>query len=732
MEKKILPKSCRDLLMTDPGSSTHLNVASPRIPVLIPVPPVPGKYSNSTAHTQRQGSVAQVVAEFVRTNNDHVGRSTHTKDVISSANSVISSLNGATDPQVVNERDAISLYVQVIELYSGCEPLSSPVGSRFRDTARGSIVQLVSGCVEEFPTRLDVRGFSIWMKGFGHMCESAIPSIPVDNIPDRKVAAVCNPSIIRYSLFSKSESAAAAFILNVLRVCDDPFVSRQVSTILGDLKAMRHIKMSTDILIHDWFVNHVDIPRDILDRRTHSPLQQFINSNFDFRKIQLENEHLVHSLALLALADDKSLFDSLLPLVPVLVAIPGSFPSVIVGPHWRLALGLYCASALGDIPAILSAVDVLSSEYSASNGSAWDQDAIAVGRTFGQLGIGYATPVDALLEAKSSGVNLLVAPSRGVDKQTVLAYTILGLLWKFEKTGERVDLIISLFNTVGECDKIGLGQLILERIFSPLVAAWVSSTDSPIEVSIVDSVITLLNVMHTGSPPATRTGGLVTGTVSAPFLEEYRKLVYLVRLSVVTGSGRGSIASIFDPAVVKFSTSTAIKAADVEAVIDFIVAVCMEAEANSGPALDSAHLLGLRSNVDAEVVRKLLNAGWDSDIEIHAESVPSSEFEAIVLACVEQRLAVLVRCLTEDTSRLHGLIYTVLSPATLDELLKVKVRDEVAGGVKDWVGEDGPESVLQACNRLLLHPCLTNRPISHRITALSAAIRGLSTALLDL
>ena len=140
-------------------------------------------------------------------------------------------------------------------------------------------------------------------------------------------------------------------------------------------------------------------------------------------------------------------------------------------------------------------------------------------------------------------------------------------------------------------------------------------------------------------------------------------------------------------------------------VVARIVSVGMISQSLRDSACDTASRLGLRQQVDVEMVKTLLESCYDSDIDFHLECVPRESLGELVKAAVRERLSILVRVMCEDTSKFHGIVYTILCPDVVEDLLSHPVPANEAL-VRDWILEEGFRSVVASCNRLTSHPKL--------------------------
>jgi hypothetical protein len=149
--------------------------------------------------------------------------------------------------------------------------------------------------------------------------------------------------------------------------------------------------------------------------------------------------------------------------------------------------------------------------------------------------------------------------------------------------------------------------------------------------------------------------------------------------------------TLFPQAEVAFDTSAA---------ISLLVSIGLGSREGSRFVHDTAKKLGLYSATCSGIVSQLLDSCFDRDIEEFVKG--ADDLTVIFNRVIRERLGVAVKILSEDTSRLHGLVYTIISPEIATELMNVESKSERI--IREWILVDGPRDVLQSCCRLAVHP----------------------------
>lgn len=609
-------------------------------------------------------------------------------------------LNSSTfsDESLSGELEKLSIYREVLDLYPTSEELIDSFSVNFGGTDRGKLVEVVHRNAG-YGTSVGVLHFVEWIKTLApnRLKTESVSRIRTDEkmiqFPGRRLIT----DVWSYSQF---RSDPVPFVLNSLLSAppDDPFICRQVMKIFQKCWDMFPLHDTKEEVIQSWFHNNVNVEQDVLANSVTSPLVHFLRQSLGNRLL-VDNPRLSKNLSLMALLTDEETFAGYVTLVPAMVSMTGSFPSAIVGRQWMVTMAAAAAGDMDLVDDIANTIDILSSEYQESNASAWDKDSIAIYRNFGQFAIGMKNPIYALFECKINGGNILTSPKRGQDKSEFLKWTILALLQRFEIHGEGIPDIVKLYNRLeNDADKKTIGFLLIERIYEPIFEQWFE-TDLRIDQSVVDSAISVTRCVFDGNPDSSSLQLLVSLSGSElDNLANYGKGLEIFRFMIRSGVDKHELTGIIPRKI-----SDEFKKCQV---IDFLVSKAMSDPSVSTVLGDTAFRLQLKPEVDVAIIRELLATCFDSDIEEYLDSVDVSEFREVVISTVRDRICIVVRVMCEDTSRMHGVVYAVLSAMQVDQIISNKVEKSTETILRDWIVDEGFEGILSSCSRLLLHPLL--------------------------
>ena len=140
----------------------------------------------------------------------------------------------------------------------------------------------------------------------------------------------------------------------------------------------------------------------------------------------------------------------------------------------------------------------------------------------------------------------------------------------------------------------------------------------------------------------------------------------------------------------------------------------VEASLATGSAEAAAFRLGLSSVLHVAVAQRLLDMGFDSDVEAHLAGIEVAD--KILIATVAQRLSAVVKALSEDTSRFHGIVGVSMTQTDLVDLLNTPSGSpEHSALLKEWIREpEGAAQMVQTCTRLLQLPELLGSELAIR------------------
>ena len=612
-----------------------------------------------------------LIADFVEFNHLQTMRESALSEILEVVDQVVvyyrSESRSLKYGSVTREFDNLLVYREVVQLFTEGERCCAPNSQRlFVNSPEGNMISLILRYRYIDSSRIyagDTRGFISWLEGIspGLIRTKLRISSDVESI-----------SIPSYKLFSESTDVALKFILNALLRSNisDPFVPRQVDDLF--MKCMRH--RACDIgrkaeLVRDWFYSYVDLRVDVLNMEVDSALARYLGGTFLMpEKNDEENgfDNIGLTLTYLMFTKNLKKLNEYMAVLPALVALPESSMELLRS-NWTMLLALFCSRNHDLIDSVFSDFN---SSFGQRPSSAWDKDSTPL--HFGQLGIGLS-PVHALIE---SGII-----RRQVEEKLVLRkFLILALLYRFENGDNCLENLLFQFQQVKDQDTPFLGKLIFERIF--LNCVFEENCDQ----SVIDSAVSLIDFFRDQQHNVKAEGLLFPSLCVADEekIGEYFTAVNLLKFCgyEIFQEDAGSKALL---------------------IVDTMMS---KGETRSGILL--AKKIGLTSPVHELAVTRLLEDGFDKDIDIFIENenIEKAFFSKLLCNIVKQRLTVVLRCVGEDTGRLHGLIGTVVHD--MDAFLAISVNPSVEANCMSWIlEEDGFLSLLTACKGLLHHPYLS-------------------------
>jgi hypothetical protein len=446
-----------------------------------------------------------------------------------------------------------------------------------------------------------------------------------------------------YREFSLDEIRGVEMILSsLLQFPDDPFLPKLVTTQLNIYTK------KIEGVVQNWFANLDVMPSVLMSNRA---LVKFLKLTFPGgRLVEVNDCRYMAVLVLLSIVDDGSKF---LELIPVLKRFKYCSPSLIAGTDWRY----------------LAATIPRGSERDAFMKSLFEVHACT-----GDL---ICVDVDTLIIEKLHVLILLSVPI-------------------FD--GGYISVLETYFALPIDSDKVVIGGLIFVRIFFGQVMEWLDMVEvrgvGEVDWSVWDNAVklcsTIVDVGDSYSP------GMLGVAPPTKRFDMMRKFLYVISLCLkvkrigpisrlVTG------LTLFPQAEVAFDTSAA---------ISLLVSIGLGSREGSRFVHDTAKKLGLYSATCSGIVSQLLDSCFDRDIEEFVKG--ADDLTVIFNRVIRERLGVAVKILSEDTSRLHGLVYTIISPEIATELMNVESKSERI--IREWILVDGPRDVLQSCCRLAVHP----------------------------
>jgi hypothetical protein len=455
--------------------------------------------------------------------------------------------------------------------------------------------------------------------------------------------------IVSYRAFVASPNLF--FVLDGLLLVssEDVFAHQEVAGLLSEFGRVFNIHVS-DELIQTWFISRVG-GEEVLSLPHDSPLFKFLRCSFG--KVCYEDENFIQVFTLSIILGQTSHME----FIPALNALRGSYPSAIKGTCWLQTIALWCCFNMDHYESVSQFFEIFFNQS-----SMWDNDS-KIPLIFGQLGIGYVNPMIAVIECFSNGADIAPCTVSELNEFTVLA-----LIFRFEKTGEGIDNILKIYNKM---ENRRIGTCILDKVFDPIVKRYWYDVEYDMDVSIIDSTLCLVEGIEDTS--------------------WYIKSLHLTRLVILAKGWRQELTNV-------------LASQEKEDIIDFLVCIAMSSRNNEKLANETAFKIGLKAELDSRIVSSLLSDCFDSDIDLHIDSISSSDFASLIESTVLDRLSVVVSIMCEDTSRFHGMTSLVPTSMLLGRRMSNPSTRQL---IQDWIAEDGDfRGVLDSCIHLLSHPKL--------------------------
>jgi len=446
-------------------------------------------------------------------------------------------------------------------------------------------------------------------------------------------------------------------------------------------------------------------------------LEKFLRK-FSF---EYENNYYFETLVLLSVVGERDIFEKFLTLAPVMLRFPRVSPSLISGSNWRFLVASVFASSSGDnrrnflqklshIPDVMSASDI--------------------GLNFGQFGIS-CDIVDSLAEVQSANCESdFVQISPQEDSLIVQKIAVLMLLFKLEQpgaVGADVENLLRQFNELGQLDsdKVVIGFEILKRVFAKkLVHDWIDQvanlttenmeSQSPVpDTTAMDTCLSICRLLVNEGDDvenSRKNGSGIFKPLSGTEIACVKRMQYLLEILKISlkSSFPCPIRRLFN--FEKQSVFPSI--VHMEEIVGFLTSLALRSRGGSKLVFQVSSDLAVQSQVYTQIISQLLDQCFDKDIEEFIHGISSEIFSSIIDRVLTERIAVCVRLLAEDTSRLHGIIHTILSREEMARCLQtpVGISDKL---VREWVSVDGPRDVLVSCTRLANHPKISSLKFDH-------------------
>lgn len=626
-------------------------------------------------------SSAGLFSEFIEYNNRQIESKSLVSEIIEVVEKVKADVTAGNYPKQsgrwVREIDNLSVYCEVLVLFQEGRSQSLRV---FADSPQSNMIALVHNFSKNPPlwgSSDELQSFFAWLEGRISGFTKSACSFPISAKRER--------GIISYKLFRESTGDALRFILDAVVLCSsskDPFLPRRVDDLL--IKCMR--QRSRDIktkaeTVRDWFFASVDLEKDVLGSDIDSSLARFMGGNF----IQWDTEDIKFScdiglnLSLLIFTKISVKLDEYVRFLPALVALSIPFPDQ-VSMNWPVLVA-YFYSKNSDL--VISALDHFKT-LELGNFS-------VINRNFGQLGIGFKNPFEALYEVQISGGVLCPC-----DEASFVKTMILALLFLYESEGKGLDLLEVYFGKIDhDSDKLILGKMIIDSVFNKCVGCevWDEAVLSS-AVSVID--FCLRNYSEKNGPEIDQ-------------MREYWKLFNVMKFSQNNLN------------LVCFENRI-----NTEKLPEWIAEEMYSMNCDSDSGKELSRKFGIEKQVNAIIVDRLLREGFDKDIDLYLNGLDREEFSIIVTKIVRIRLSVLIRLVAEDSGRLHSVFPTVFSAKNFEHLLQESVNSsrELEDCLISWITQDGAISLLRACKELLFHPYCRS--------SLSGSLLSTTDALIDI
>ena len=641
--------------------------------------------------------VASVLSSFTRHNERQIYEQVEVDDVSLSVEilliflrdpDVLKNLTNEKRNLVQRECELIDVYKQVVDLYTEkSDGLTNP------DHPLMIPLSIISKFYESEKINFDFESFLGWVKTW------PFATILADNFVD-VIAVPARPPrehpLASYREFSHNIDSACDSILSplVLRQ-SDPFIIRTVEKIFGaywDSVGKAGVRTAA---VQRWVFYRARqwYPKMIGNKLMKKFLNQF---SFNF-----ENNYYFESLVLLAILDEPDTFHKLLSLAPILLRFPRCPPTLLVDNHWRLLVAVsvsFDPTSLGSFLDKLKTTDVCMHQH------------------FGQLGID-SDIFDALSEVKIVHEKFFIRDFSS-DEMIIKKLIVLILLFKVgspNATPSDIEFLLRFFNDLPtDSDKSVFGFEIIARIFPQLILEWINTVnefreeeagDGVSDVTALDSCISISRCTVAQQQLEGPKCDLIFHALSADqfaCVERMQFLLLILRISLCC-SWPCPIRRLFtfdQKSSLIFPTSI-----NKPGIIDFLVSLALKSRRGSKLVKPVAIELNIAQIVYDRIITQLLDQCFDRDIEEFISGLTSDQFSSIVNRVTAERISVCIKMLAEDTSRLHGVIRTILTREEMEYFLSVSaIKSEKI--VQEWIHVDGPRDVLVSCTRLANHPKL--------------------------
>jgi hypothetical protein len=491
------------------------------------------------------------------------------------------------------------------------------------------------------------------------------------------------PELVTYEEFSSVPSRGIIFLIDSFVLHSDPsdpFAARQTVMTLEEYVSLHQSPRSLSDWVIDWWYTKSTPPEPT------RVLEKFMNLIFESTMLtDLDsNPRYLSNLFLLALLGRKADMLDLLWYAPVLSRLPTA-PSLVPGSSWRWLMAVEAARAKS-----FNIHQMIEKLANTAPTSLWDFDE-GVDRRFGLLGCTDADLAEALMEVRYSGVELFV----DVEADTEFVAKLVPLIRMFDDSA--IPGVIESINAIGvfDTDSVHIAKQVLENFFYPLVKVWITRVVGPDPIDEChppdESVMETIERLLTMATAAVSGEGVLFHEQSDEATDWVRRVArqyWIVKLGLVT-------RSVFPE----------LETSDDSKTVRFIVDVAMRSVEGSRLGRTVAQKIGVESQFATMMIDELLVNGFDDDIEEYVEFGAEH-----ILRHVTTRVSLCMHALGEDTSRMHGVINSVIPRKSIDRFLSWSdFSEKEKSVVREWLLGEGPQALLESCSRLLHNPSVIQR-----------------------
>ena len=650
-------------------------------------------------------SLAFVLREFIHNNEWLISSAASVPDLYRPVELVLEYFDilasKRTDRDIVKDHKLLFIYGKSIAL-RGELVVSTPIV----DNPSCQILSLIStylSMVDFEASQSALHRFLKWVKDQPYFCPFPLLGSEIGHGRRRN-------RIISYREFSQDGKNALWFVLDsMLESTDDPFRAREIHDLV--LRVSRIFSIDdVDGLIYNWIISTEisSISSSLLEymHRFHNPVARRSERNW---LGQLTYYSLFKN-------DVNKNFETLLQIVPALVSVPGLVGEDLSG--WMVGLAFHAASKGLSEKTICDSLSRLAREEGSMN--AWDSSIIE--SHFGQFGLGLMNPVAGLIETGALSL-------RGDEH---LEFPLVFFISKLYTTVDVAELV-QLFESLADSrEKPLMALIMIGHVFHSFVVSAAKREHLETSyLSVFDSIISIIQIglLSTGKPAV---GSSLFKEeyieVAVRCLKNYFDAVCVLRLSYAN-SRFDEILNHIRVDCLEFFFKALMENDDLVLKADLIPVLSAAIVDGATDGLQTARQLGINAEVQSTVIYELLVNCWDADIDPFLIGLPPLNARELILQIVNYRVAVVVQCMCEDTSRLHGLVVPLVAKDDLLEklmALEPSTDSRIARNIRDWLtdSDDGILEILESCRRLLFQPFVGNSD-EVEVKALLRGIRSL-------